>query len=108
MAYVLPETGFTDPMLEAEVIILLQIDPDVLANFPNDLNKLRAVARHFNGGNAETPGEIRRMLQSANYAEDRNISFLDFIWHQTQIRENENNNLKVEDKTSETKEHGEE
>ena len=98
------DLGFNDVFLETEVLRILQVDQDQLAHFPELTNKLRDIAKFFDGG-SETIYRIRLMLDRADYSKDKNISFLDFVWHRTQVEEHEANQLdKVEEQTSNTEE----
>ena len=100
------DLGFNDVFLETEVLRILQIDQDHLAHFPELTNKLRDIAKFF-GEDSETIHRIRAMLNTADYSKDKNISFLDFVWHRTQVEEHEANQLnKVEEQTSNTEENG--
>ena len=98
------DLGFNDVFLESEVLRILQVDLDQLAHFPEFTNKLRDIAKFFSG-DSETIHRIRAMLNAADYSKDKNISFLDFVWHRTQVEEHETNQLnKVEEQSNNTEE----
>ena len=99
------DLGFNDVFLETEVLRILQVDVDQLAHFPELTNKLRDIAKFFDGG-LETIHRIRLMLDRADYSKDKNISFLDFVWHRTQVEEHEASQLKAEEQSSNTEENG--